>query len=123
MLDLIDMHPDHRGNEYSLAMIYRTPEGEVIRVRVRREFYGHLSSAVAEVLTPARTWTELVENAASHWADTTPIPGTRPFKETEGGAAEILGGIAADLVERAYVVLSAGGREPFAVGPAERGER
>ena len=55
---------DRRQGRYTLVRFYRHRD-TVIRVTVKRDNYPDQSHAHAEVLTPALTWTTLVNDAPS----------------------------------------------------------
>lgn len=66
-----------REGSYSLVRYYRRG-GQILRVRVCRDDYMHQSAAIAEVLTPMRTWTDVVDNPPSNWHDKTPRSADKP---------------------------------------------
>lgn len=57
-------------------------DGYTVRVRVHRDFYLHQSWAIADVLTPDLTWTELATAPPSDWH-----PGTHTPRITAHAAA------------------------------------
>ncbi|WP_233513952.1 hypothetical protein [Micromonospora craterilacus] len=85
------------SSHYTLTRVHHI-DGHVIRVRVRRDYRTYQSSAVAEVLTPALTWTVLARDpmTACH-------PGTRwSTVKTEN----VLAAVADKLVARARTILA-----------------
>ncbi len=72
MLTLIDSCFDHNTDGYRLTLAYRSADNHTIRVRVKRNAYVHQSHAIAEVLTPAMTWTTLADQPPSLWWPDTP---------------------------------------------------
>jgi hypothetical protein len=56
---------------YHLTRVYHV-DGHVLRVRVSRDFYDLQSHAVAEVLTPQRTWTVVASAPFTEWHRATP---------------------------------------------------
>lgn len=97
-------------------------DGYTVRVRVHRDFYLHQSWAIAEVLTPALTWTELVTAPPADWH-----PGTHTPRITAHAAAarDTLQPTADHLTERAQRLLHnntcptgpAAASHPAAAGP------
>ena len=78
----------------SLTEVYRLGS-ETVRVRVRSDFYVPQSYAVAEVLTPARTWTQLATRSPETWhAKSSAILGASTLRE-----------VAADLLDAATKIL------------------
>ena len=57
---------------YELTRVYHV-DGHVLRVRVHRDSYGFQSHAVAEVLTPHRTWTVVATAPWTEWHKATPL--------------------------------------------------
>lgn len=55
---------------YQLTRVHHV-DGYVLRIRVYRDSYGFQSDAVAEVLTPQRTWTEVATESWTRWYHTT----------------------------------------------------
>lgn len=94
---------------YELARICKLDSGHTIRARVRRDTYREQSHAVAEVLTPAMTWTPLVTKSADAWQPDSPyLTSTTPPNPAKRQQAEaLLDQVAAALLERAATVLEA----------------
>ncbi len=84
------------GHHYQLTVVCRAGE-HTVRVRVRRDHYAHQSHAIAEVLTPALTWTVLAHQPTSLWWRDTPNV-TRP-------SASALQPVADAALGRALAVL------------------
>jgi hypothetical protein len=61
---------------YSLVRFYRRG-GDTFRVTIYRDSYEDQSRAVAELLTPSRDWTAIVDNPPSNWHDTTSLWGDK----------------------------------------------
>jgi len=80
---------------YQLTRVHHH-DNRVIRIRIRRDFYSHQSSAVAQVLSPELTWTELAEVLPVHWHHTTPY---------RTGGPEPLDALAEQLLTRAVAIL------------------
>lgn len=97
---LLDETQATNDQDYALVQVYRTAAGEKLRVTVVRAFYTRQSYAKVEVLTPARTWTELATEPPSNWYAGTPLT---PTSQT---IREILGDLASNLVNRAVTILS-----------------
>jgi hypothetical protein len=81
---------------YQLTRVHHH-DSRVIRIRIRRDFYSHQSSAVAEVLTPELTWTELAHLLPVHWHHATPY---------RTGNPEPLEPLADQLLTRALAILT-----------------
>ena len=94
---IIDESFGYDGYSYELIRLYLA-EGRIVRVRVRRHADQQQSLAVADVLTPVLTWTELAEAPASSWHEATP-----PRRAATAG---VLAPIADRLLTRAAVILS-----------------
>lgn len=77
-------------------------DGHVVRVRVHRDFYLHQSWAVADVLTPALTWTELATAPAQDWHPDTHTP---RITAHAAAARDTLQPIASDLTGHAQRLL------------------
>lgn len=92
----------HQG--YQLQRVYCDSAGRSIRVRIKRDSYKQQSSAVAEVLTPALTWTTLAEEAPATWHDRSPYA-TDNCTPKARDAEALVGDLADDLVLRALEVL------------------
>ena len=80
---------------YILTRIHHV-NGLTIRIRIHRDSFQYQSSAVAEVLTPALTWTRVAEHPPSQWHAATP--------NSVGTLHAPLHGIAEQLLERALVI-------------------
>ena len=98
MPTLIEETSDYQTDRYRLTQIHDL-DGHTVRIRVHRDFYREHSWALAEVLTPALAWTELVETPAAHWYPAIPQPDHAPAKR------DCLQYVAEDLAERAQRVL------------------
>jgi hypothetical protein len=83
------------GQGYTLTRVHQE-NALRIRISIRRDFYLHQSSAVAEVLTPALTWTRIAEHPPSQWHSSTPHRAGTPAPLTR---------IAEQLLERALAIL------------------
>ena len=69
---------DQRGPGcYTLVRFYRHT-GRVIRVTVTRDAYCQQSAARADVLTPALTWTQLVDDPPCRWYEQTSLYADKP---------------------------------------------
>lgn len=87
-----------QDNTY-LTCIYRidgSPQ-DVVRVRVRHNFYETQSYAVAEVLNADRKWTDLVSEPTGTWHATTGHCGI---------PLVVMSSVATDLARRARTVLT-----------------
>ncbi len=84
----------------SITRIYHCGE-HTVRVRIARDFYQIQSHALAEVLTPALTWTVLCEQPAQQFFDRTPLHGANA-----AGTEAFLLQLADDLARRAARILS-----------------
>lgn len=82
-----------------ITRVYRCGR-HTVRVRIARDFYLAQSHALAEVLTPALTWSVLCEQPPQHFFDQTPIHGPRAA-DTEALLLEL----AEDLARRAARIL------------------
>lgn len=71
-----------------------------VRVRIARDFYLAQSHALAEVLTPALTWTVLCEQPPERFFDQTAVHGPKA-----GDTEAILLELAGDLARRAARIL------------------
>lgn len=98
---LIDETAVTEATWYRLTQTHHL-DGHTIRVRVHRDFYLHQSWAVADVLTPALTWTELATAPPADWH-----PGTHTPRITAHAAAarDTLQPTAHHLTERAQRLL------------------
>lgn len=67
----------------SLAQVFRV-DGKTIRVRMYAAYTSHQSYAVAEVLTPALTWTEICVSPPVDWRGSVDLgtEGVRSVLET-----------------------------------------
>jgi hypothetical protein len=83
---------------------YRYTSG-VIRVMVAWAPYRHLSGARADVLTPALTWTRLVDNPPSHWYAQTSLDADKPMQVHQETGFTALARIADGLYHDAVAVL------------------
>jgi hypothetical protein len=63
---------ERRQGCYELTRVHHV-DGNTVRIRVYRDFYGFQSHAVAEVLTPDRTWTTLATPPWTQWHESTPL--------------------------------------------------
>jgi hypothetical protein len=73
MLDPVDQCFSRDDRGYALTVAYRY-RGHVIRIEVTRDAYRHQSRAIAQVLTPASTWTTLASHPSALWWPDTPAP-------------------------------------------------
>ncbi|WP_018352021.1 hypothetical protein [Longispora albida] len=96
MNTLIDRHFGTTEQGYRLTRVDRIG-GHTIRVRVHRDNRASQSHAIAEVLTPQLTWTDLCSDLPSGWFDASPHY-TAP-------ADTALDTIAAGLLRRAAAIL------------------
>jgi hypothetical protein len=66
---VINVNAGTRNNGQStvLQLTAKVNSGHVVRASIVMDSYAKQSSAVAEVLTPALTWTKLVEIMPSEW--------------------------------------------------------
>lgn len=95
----------HQG--YQLQRVYCDSAGRSIRVRIKRDSYKQQSYAVAEALTPALTWTELVAELPDQWFATSPYVTTgHPNPATAAKAEALLDQVATRLLDRAAAVLA-----------------
>ena len=85
-----------RDGCYELTRVHHHND-RVIRIRIHRDSYAHQSSAVAEVLTPELTWTELAHVLPTHWHHTTPYRTGNPAP---------LEPLAEQLLTRAVAILT-----------------
>lgn len=81
----------------SLVQTFRVHDAFTVRVRLKADYYTNQSYAIAEVLTPALTWTDIVSEPATEWRGTINI--------TSEGARSIAETIAEKLVQRAAGIL------------------
>lgn len=93
---LIDESFDLGRQSYTLTRIHHL-DGHVLRVEVKRDFYGFQSYATVAVLTPQQTWTVLASTPPDGWHDRTPT------KATHAGC---LSPIADGLVARGQRILA-----------------
>lgn len=99
------MRASHIGGsaDCRLTRVYRDPvSGRKIRATVHRDEYDTQSSARADVLTPALTWTELATFSPLFWHASASSAGNYPE-----AVVESLGWIADDLARRAQRILLA----------------
>lgn len=95
----------HQG--YQLTRVCKLDSGHKVRARVRRDSYKQQSYAVAEALTPALTWTELVAELPDQWFATSPYVTTgHPNPATAAKAEALLDQVATRLLDRAAAVLA-----------------
>jgi hypothetical protein len=90
---------------YRLTRVYRIND-HTVRVRICRDAYQPQSYAVAEVLTPMLTWTDLVTEPVSNWYETTPSQFVKPAP-----TASTLHPLAEQLIRRARTILNSGRRQ------------
>ena len=89
------------GQGYHLTRIHHVGN-HTLRVDIHRDSYARQSHAVAELLTPALTWTLLASEPPSGWHETSPSPyGTPP------PTAGALYPLAERLLRRATTILRA----------------
>jgi hypothetical protein len=73
MMEQVDHAAGKRGQRDIMMTTWRH-DGEVLQVRVERDFYAHQSTATASVLTPDRKWTEIAAEPHTTWhANRTPL--------------------------------------------------
>lgn len=94
---------DSRGQgSYTVVRFYWNTR-RVLRITVTRDAYCHQSGARAEVLTPALTWTRLVDDPPSRWYEQTSLYADKPTQvhQETGFArlAQIADGLYHDAVE------------------------
>ena len=87
--------PERDG--YTLTRIHHL-HGHVIRIRIRRNCQSAESWAVADVLTPGLTWTQLAASPPATWHHKTPAESVTPAA---------LNPIATALLTRALTILTA----------------
>ncbi|GAA2822453.1 hypothetical protein [Saccharopolyspora taberi] len=98
-LATIDDAIGHDGQSYSYHRVVTTGD-HTVRARIKRHVHTFQSYAVAEVLTPALTWTALAETTPSNWFEETPSPYDRSLD-----VIAALGPLAALLLTRARTIL------------------
>lgn len=91
---------------YSLVRFYDR-EGRTFRVTLHRDNYVAQSRAVAEVLTPAFTWTAVIDNPASNWHGSTSIWHDTPTGLVPETGFETLRQLADELVRKAMSLVPA----------------
>jgi hypothetical protein len=98
---VINVNTGDRNNGQStvLQLTAKTSTGHVVRASIVLDSYARQSSAVAEVLTPALTWTKLVEIMPSEWHAALNVG----FNDTEAHFAQLT----AKLINSATEILSA----------------
>jgi hypothetical protein len=105
-LEFLDDYQGQVSGGHAVTRIYLTATAELVRVRARCDSYWHQSYAVAEVLTPDRRWTVLLEDLPDRWhREVHPLPSTARLIA--------LGGIAAALATRAATLLAFTNPTPF----------
>ena len=70
---LIDQTSGTHGQADILEQVYQVGSVKV-RIRVHRDSYARQSYALAEVLTPALTWTEIAKELSGNWHGTLTNP-------------------------------------------------
>lgn len=95
----IDETTDIATHYYRLTQTQQL-DGHTVRVRVHRDFYQDQSWAVADVLTPALTWTEIATAPANDWHPSTP-----PVRTAATDGLACLRPVADHLTERAHRLL------------------
>ncbi len=104
--DAIDVTFGGTGQGYAFTRIHRIA-GHTVRIRVRRDTYVDQSVAVAEVLTPGMTWTDLVAEPPNNWHVKGPY-WKAGIARGEQAALEFATALADTLVHRVAAVLGAG---------------
>lgn len=110
-MKLIDEAFGPHDQGWTLERVYRVNgDADTVRVRIRCDVaYPKQSSAVAEVLTPALTWTPLATAPYTDWAPNSPY--YRASGEANGRKAAAFGHkVAEGLATRAAAILDASGR-------------
>jgi hypothetical protein len=87
---------------YHLTRVHHVGE-HTLRVRIHRDAYDFQSHAIAEVLTPAMTWTQLAAEPPSVWHEATPSLYAAKAKVRP----EALHPLAERLLQRATTILRA----------------
>jgi len=120
-LKIVDKHVGYGRGGYRLDIVARDGAGHTVRVRVAYSLMTDGSSAVAEVLAPDMTWTDLATESPSNWHGGVPsswdndLDLGRAMKEKElppelheGGPAVIaaLQVVADRLLDRAAAILA-----------------
>ncbi|KOX27047.1 hypothetical protein ADK67_14565 [Saccharothrix sp. NRRL B-16348] len=108
--ELVQFHEtlgsDADRHRYTLVRFYRRGE-HTFRVRTQRDSYAEQSFAVAEVLTAAREWTEVVNNDPSNWHSSTSIYGDRGTTVHPEPGFDTLRRIADALAREATLIVPA----------------
>ncbi|WP_412538691.1 hypothetical protein R8Z50_22900 [Longispora sp. K20-0274] len=97
-MTLLDREFATTSQGYKLTRVDKLDE-HTVRIRVYRDFYRIQSYAVAEVLTPAKTWTNVASSEPSHWHDTVPSHHSATLSDV------VLDDIAEQLLRRAATIL------------------
>jgi hypothetical protein len=89
-MELIDEISGQGGRDTAVLTRTFRHGRDIVRVRIRRNFYASQSSATADVLNSDRTWTLIAEVPPGNWhAAETPMP--EVADSLAGRAAKILG--------------------------------
>lgn len=118
-LTVVDRHVGYDDGDYRIDLVARDDAGHRVRVRVLHTLMAQHSHAVAEVLAPDMTWTELATESPSNWYSGIPgrtwdgdfsssiARGKLPPEQHESGP-EIIAAmqqVADRLLERAAAIL------------------
>ncbi|MGY0234073.1 hypothetical protein [Longispora urticae] len=98
MMTLLDRQFETTSQGYKLTRVDKLGE-HTVRTRVYRDFYRAQSHAIAEVLTPVLTWTQLASREPSAWHDSLPSNMSSNLSDA------LLDDIAAQLLQRAATIL------------------
>lgn len=105
-LETVDVQAGTYGQGYTCTVVVHwTTDGSVftIRARVRADAYPHQSHAVAEVLTPQLTWTDIVTIPPSEWHSELP---SYLAVDTSQQADEVLSELTRERGYRAAAILT-----------------
>lgn len=106
--DAVDVSFGPTSQGYRFTRVHRIA-GHTVRIRIHRDSYVGQSHAVAAVLTPDMTWTDLVDEPPHAWHTGSPLWRAGMADERhEQAALEFVTALADSLVHRVAAVLGAG---------------
>ena len=101
LVSMLDESAERHGSTTTMMQVWRIGDYRV-RAVIRRDFYENQSSASISVLNSELTWTMLTTSPTSVWWEAARTASLKPDPSAE---QDILTGVAAELVNRAKVIL------------------